>query len=115
MDISLLPATSMARRSPPRARTYLVDCKVCHTWSSVPTLEVQEICREAGVCVGCMRNDFFLLKVRIVAIDLAMESIVKRGQKMPEDRRPLLRTVYAKKAKQLAAARAQLAELEAKV
>lgn len=111
MDISVLKATEVPRQ---RKRTYLVDCSICHTWSSVPTLEVQSICREAGVCVACMRNDYFLLKVRIAAIEAAMESIAKRGQHMPEDRRPLLRSVYAKKALQLKAARRQLADLEAR-
>lgn len=95
-----------------RQRTYLVDCKVCHTWSSVPTLEIQEICREAGACVACMRSDYFLLRIRIAAIELAMEWLVKRAKKLPEEQRVPLRTVYAKKAKQLAAARAQLVALE---
>lgn len=113
MDIQLPSATDM-RRSPTRVRTYLVDCKACHTWSSVPTLEIQEICREAGVCVSCMRNDYHLLKVRIAAIELAMEWLVKRAKKLPEEQRVPLRTVYAKKAKQLAAAKAQLAGLESK-
>lgn len=111
VDISVLKATEVSRQ---RQRTYIVSCSICHTWSSVPTLEVQAICREAGVCVACMRNDYFLLKVRIAAIGAAMESIAKRGKLMPEDRRPLLRTVYARKAKQLADVRAQLAELEAR-
>lgn len=111
MDISALPVTEM-RRSPDRKRTYLVDCKVCHTWSSVPTLEIQSICREAGVCVGCMRNDYHMLKVRIAAIELAMEWLVKRAKKLPEEQRPPLRLVYVRKAKQLAAARKMLEGLQ---
>lgn len=59
-----------------------------------------------------MRNDYFLLRVRIAAIEAAMTSITKRGKQMPEDRKPMLRKVYQKKAKQLAETRAQLAELE---
>lgn len=115
MDISLLKATpEMTRKSPPRQRQLLVDCSICHTWSTVPTLEAQQICREAKCCVGCMRNDFFLLRIRIVAIEQAMESIAKRGRLLPDDRKPMLRTVYAKKARQLAECRAQLADLEAR-
>jgi hypothetical protein len=112
VDIRVQSDTDVARKSPPRQRQLLVDCKICHTWSTVPTVEAQQICREAGVCVSCMRNDYFLLKIRIVAIECAMESIVKRGKLMPEDRKPMLRKVYAKKAKQLVDCRAQLAELE---
>lgn len=105
----------MERASKPyRPRELIVDCSICHRWTSVPSREIQDICRDAGACVACMRSDYFLLRIRIVAIELAMESIAKRGAKLPEDRKPLLRTVYAKKAKQLAAARAQLAELEAR-
>lgn len=114
VGIQLPSATSMTRRAPPRQRTYLVDCKVCHTWSSVPTLKIQSICREAGVCVGCMRNDYHMLKVRIAAIECAMEWLVKRAKKLPEEQRAPLRTVYAKKAKQLTTARQQLAALEAR-
>lgn len=112
MDIQAQLATSVARHSPPRQRTYLVDCSVCHTWSAVPTLEVQEICREAGVCVGCMRNDYHLLKIRIAAIELAMEWLVKRAKSLPEEQRVPLRQVYARKAKQLMAARSHLSHLE---
>lgn len=114
MDISLLQDNAVARKSPHHTRQLLVSCSVCHTWSSVPNKEIQSICREAKCCVGCMRNDYFLLKVRIVAIELAMESIAKRGAQLPEDRRPMLRSVYARKARQLAAARIQLAALEAR-
>lgn len=104
---------SFVRHSPSRQRSLLVDCPVCMRWSSVPTLNVQAICREAGCCLDCMRNEYFLLKVRIEAIEGAMRSIAKRGQRLPEDQRPALREVYARKAEQLNKARAQLAALEA--
>lgn len=104
---------TFARRSTHQRRSLLVDCPVCHRWSSVPTLNVQAICREAGCCLDCMRNDYFLLKIRIEAIQGAMASIAKRGQKLPENERPALREVYARKAQQLVQAREQLAALEA--
>lgn len=94
-----------------RTRAYIVDCSICHRWSSVPTLEIQSICREAGVCPACMRNDFFLLRVRIAAIEMHLESLKKKGQALPEDEREPLREMYSRKARQLADARAKLESL----
>ena len=94
-------------------RMWLVDCPVCHRWSTVPTLHVQAICREAACCLDCMKNEYFVLKVRIVAIEEAMALLVNRGKKLPEDQRGPLREVYARKTRQLKAAREQLTKLEA--
>lgn len=114
MAISHLKDTpEMARRSPPRKRTWIVDCKVCHRWTPVESLEIQAICKEAGACIECMNTDYFILRVRIAALETNMEAIVARGKRMPEDRRVFLRKVYAKMSRKLAAARVQLAELEA--
>lgn len=93
-------------------RMLLVDCPVCHRWSTVPTLNVQRICREAGACLDCMKNEYFLLKVRIEAIQDVMTKIARRGASLPEQERPPLREIYARKGKQLAAVRAQLERLE---
>lgn len=105
---------SEVRRSPPRARTYLVDCKVCHQWHSVATIEIQSICKEAGACPDCMRNDYFLLRVKIAALEMHLDELVKRGQKMPEGAgRDFMRKMYTKKLGQLTTARKQIATLEA--
>lgn len=94
-------------------RTWIVDCKICHRWSSVPTLNMQAICREAGACLDCMKDEYFMLKVRIAAIEMVIENIAKRGKRLTEDERPALREVYVRKSRQLTAVREQLARLEA--
>jgi hypothetical protein len=91
---------------------YVVDCKVCHRWSSVPTIEIQTICRDAGACLECMKHDYFVLKVRIAAIEMHLDELAARGKQMPEGTgRNFLRNLYGKKSAQLAAARAELERL----
>ena len=113
MVISPLEATEM-RKSPPRARTYLVSCSVCHQWHSVPSVEIQSICKEAGACPDCMRNDYFLLRVKIAALEMHLDELVKRAKSMPEDRRVFLRSIYVKKSAELSTARERLKTLVAK-
>lgn len=102
-------------RGPYRARTWLYDCRVCHQWVPVISLEVQSICREAGACPDCIRHDFFLLRIRIVAIEQVLEWVTKRAKKLPEDQRGPLRELYSRKARQLSTVRTQLERLQAPV
>lgn len=93
-------------------RMYIVNCSVCHRWCSVPSLELQSICREAGACLDCMKNDYFLLRVRIVAVEEVLRVIVRKGKALPEERREQWRMVYVRKTRQLSRLRAQLEELQ---
>lgn len=111
MDTLLQSATSVSRR-PYQRRTLITSCTVCGQWSAVPDRATQDICKEAGACLRCMK-DPWLLRVQIVDLEVRMESIVKRAQSLPEDRRGGLRMVYAKRARQLATARAKLEKLNA--
>lgn len=92
-------------------RTWVINCNVCCRWSSVPTLEIQAICREAGACLTCMKNEYYMLKVRIATLEMQMENLAKRGATLPEEQRPILRQVYTRKARKLMAAQRQLKDL----
>lgn len=98
-------------RRPYQRRQYLVDCQCCHQWRTVETRALQAVCQEAKTCPQCMKDDYWLLRVQIVAIEVHMERIVKQGQELPEDQRGPLRLAYTKKAQQLARAKARLEKL----
>jgi len=60
-----------------------------------------------------MKDDYYMLKVEIAATEQALESIVRRALKLPDEQRQPLRHVYVRKAGQLADARDRLALLDA--
>lgn len=98
---------------PYRSRTWIVNCTCCHQWVPVPSREVQEICKETGTCPKCIRDDYWMLRIRVIAIQQVLEWIVRKGKKLPESERAPLRDLYARKAKQLDRIQMQLIELQA--
>lgn len=102
--------TDMPRR-PYQSRQWVFNCPVCHQWQPVASRELQQVCKDAGACPDCVRNDYWVLRMRIVAIEIHLEQLAKAGAAAPEERKPFLRGVYQRKLEVLARAKAQLAAL----
>jgi hypothetical protein len=98
--------TAMSRR-PYRTRQYLFHCKVCHTWQPIATLTAQKECYDRGACPRCQRDDGWLARVQVAAIEEHLQRLVQLGKAAPEADKPRYRALYRKKQAQLIAARAR--------
>lgn len=102
-------------RRPYRARTYVYVCPVCHQGVPIPTLPMQQACKDAGACPTCVQDDYWLARVQIEAIRAHMAALAKRGQALADGpARDRLREVYRKKQAQLQQAQTRLDALRAR-
>lgn len=99
-------------RRPYRPRQYLYACPRCKQWSGVKTLDEQAACRQQGACPRCQRDDGWLARVRIAAIEEHLARLVTLGRAAPECDKARLRALYVKKQAHLQAARMAVDEGE---
>lgn len=102
-------------RRPYKPRTYLYNCPACHTWQPIATLTAQKECYERGACPRCQRDDGWLARVQVAAIEEHLARLVTLGRAAPEQDKARLRALYVKKVQQLAEAKARAAMDEAEV
>jgi hypothetical protein len=97
-----------------RRRMYLYGCPICHRWFTVPTLEEQAVLRDCGACAACCRDQGWVLRVRIAAIEQHLAELMARGQALPMGEREPVRVAYRHKHAQLVQAQARLAAFVAR-